>query len=213
MFSASPAKPSSIRKSTSKRFSAPSRTATSRWPAGSPARSAPITATRTPPRSEEHTSELQSQFPLVCRLLLEKRRPPPRATLFPYTTLFRSHHRGRRRHGGLLGARPDQPQSLPPARHRDLFLLRRRRHHAHAGTDHRSGARRLRGASARRSARIRERPAAHAAVPRALRLRHGLAPRHLARPPRLDAKRRRRRLLQEASSPRLSVLSRMANGE
>src|SRR5688572_3397316 len=65
-------------------------------------------------RSEEHTSELQSQSNLVCRLLLEKkkRRPRsrlvlksgahrtevfvrvcrrlPRSTLFPYTTLFRS---------------------------------------------------------------------------------------------------------------------------
>src|SRR5688572_4313638 len=38
-------------------------------------------------RSEEHTSELQSQSNLVCRLLL-RRRPSP--TLFPYTTLFRS---------------------------------------------------------------------------------------------------------------------------
>src|SRR6267143_5844661 len=26
------------------------------------------------PRSEEHTSELQSQFPIVCRLLLEKKK-------------------------------------------------------------------------------------------------------------------------------------------
>src|SRR5690242_15573853 len=34
------------------------------------------------PRSEEHTSELQSHVNLVCR--------PPRSTLFPYTTLFRS---------------------------------------------------------------------------------------------------------------------------
>src|SRR6478736_4354500 len=81
-------------------------------------------------RSEEHTSELQSQSNLVCRLLLEKKnkhrgaqalhrrrhllrpgqgrggnhpalpergvffflmiRRPPRSTLFPYTTLFRS---------------------------------------------------------------------------------------------------------------------------
>src|SRR3989338_6971695 len=42
-------------------------------------------------RSEEHTSELQSQFHLVCRLVffLMMRRPP-RSTLFPYTTLFRS---------------------------------------------------------------------------------------------------------------------------
>src|SRR2546427_8446469 len=28
-----------------------------------------------PPRSEEHTSELQSQSNLVCRLLLEKKKP------------------------------------------------------------------------------------------------------------------------------------------
>src|SRR6266513_3549184 len=28
---------------------------------------------RQPPRSEEHTSELQSRFDLVCRLLLEKK--------------------------------------------------------------------------------------------------------------------------------------------
>src|SRR5438309_3669451 len=28
-------------------------------------------------RSEEHTSELQSQFHLVCRLLLEKKKPRP----------------------------------------------------------------------------------------------------------------------------------------
>src|SRR5208337_2278257 len=96
-----------------------------------------------PPRSEEHTSELQSPMYLVCRLLLEKKiqekrggsgvnfyqtyrsairllirndlfarsiqsvvvfvigildnffflmsRRPPRSTLFPYTTLFRSN--------------------------------------------------------------------------------------------------------------------------
>src|SRR3972149_1631172 len=41
-------------------------------------------------RSEEHTSELQSQSNLVCRLLFLIIRPPPRSTLFPYTTLFRS---------------------------------------------------------------------------------------------------------------------------
>src|ERR1035438_9255938 len=43
-------------------------------------------------RSEEHTSELQSLRHLVCRLLLEMIRRPPRSTLFPYTTLFRSQH-------------------------------------------------------------------------------------------------------------------------
>src|SRR5438309_5218440 len=31
-------------------------------------------ALRSPGRSEEHTSELQSQFHLVCRLLLEKKK-------------------------------------------------------------------------------------------------------------------------------------------
>src|SRR3989338_6878901 len=46
-------------------------------------------------RSEEHTSELQSQFHLVCRLLFLMIRRPPRSTLFPYTTLFRSPARPR----------------------------------------------------------------------------------------------------------------------
>src|SRR2546422_7898103 len=32
------------------------------------------TTSRTPPRSEEHTSELQSRLHLVCRLLLEKKK-------------------------------------------------------------------------------------------------------------------------------------------
>src|SRR5436309_9462140 len=36
-----------------------------------------------PPRSEEHTSELQSRENLVCRLLLEKKKQ-----LFPYTLPF-----------------------------------------------------------------------------------------------------------------------------
>src|SRR3990167_5468898 len=43
------------------------------------------------PRSEEHTSELQSQSNLVCRFFFLMIRRPPRSTLFPYTTLFRSH--------------------------------------------------------------------------------------------------------------------------
>src|SRR3982075_4065768 len=42
------------------------------------------------PRSEEHTSELQSLAHLVCRLFFLMIRRPPRSTLFPYTTLFRS---------------------------------------------------------------------------------------------------------------------------
>ena len=46
---------------------------------------------------------------------------------------------GRRLHRRLLGARPDQPAPLPPALHRDLFLLRGRRQDAHAeGNDRRA---------------------------------------------------------------------------
>src|SRR3989338_2164623 len=41
-------------------------------------------------RSEEHTSELQSQFHLLCPLFFLMIRRPPSSTLFPYTTLFRS---------------------------------------------------------------------------------------------------------------------------
>src|SRR3990172_40044 len=41
-------------------------------------------------RSEEHTSELQSRLHLVFHLFFLMIRRPPRSTLFPYTTLFRS---------------------------------------------------------------------------------------------------------------------------
>src|SRR5438067_10621415 len=34
----------------------------------------PLALSRSAPRSEEHTSELQSRFDLVCRLLLEKKK-------------------------------------------------------------------------------------------------------------------------------------------
>src|SRR5699024_11794815 len=34
----------------------------------------PVIMTKVTPRSEEHTSELQSRFDLVCRLLLEKKK-------------------------------------------------------------------------------------------------------------------------------------------
>src|SRR5689334_24835715 len=46
------------------------------WPPPSPPRRWPgrPSPRRLPPRSEEHTSELQSQFHLVCRLLLEKKK-------------------------------------------------------------------------------------------------------------------------------------------
>src|SRR2546429_2378011 len=36
-------------------------------------------------RSEEHTSELQSRLHLVCRLLLEKKKLPPRWKIFQQT--------------------------------------------------------------------------------------------------------------------------------
>src|ERR1022692_2522275 len=63
-------------------------------------------------RSEEHTSELQSPCNLVCRLFFLMIRRPPRSTLFPYTTLFRS----RRRPSGALSkwrtaARPSSTRS------------------------------------------------------------------------------------------------------
>src|SRR5689334_24704329 len=38
-------------------------------------------------RSEEHTSELQSQFHLVCRLLLEKKKNITIHSHYPFTTL------------------------------------------------------------------------------------------------------------------------------
>src|SRR2546430_7189557 len=48
------------------------------------------------PRSEEHTSELQSQSNLVCRLLLEKKKKEhtPRDTSAPQTSTdsLREHH-------------------------------------------------------------------------------------------------------------------------
>src|SRR5438309_8877069 len=42
------------------------------------------TATQPVSRSEEHTSELQSQFHLVCRLLLEKKNSPRASTSLSY---------------------------------------------------------------------------------------------------------------------------------
>src|SRR2546421_349734 len=43
-------------------------------------------------RSEENTPELQSRSDIVCPLFFLMIRRPPRSTLFPYTTLFRSDH-------------------------------------------------------------------------------------------------------------------------
>src|SRR2546428_10266152 len=47
----------------------------------SPARGARQSPHRRALRSEEHTSELQSRSDLVCRLLLEKKKPPRRQYL------------------------------------------------------------------------------------------------------------------------------------
>src|SRR5689334_24099425 len=56
----------------------PSSATLSTTTSGSPGSSATVTVTRAVGgvwvRSEEHTSELQSQFHLVCRLLLEKKK-------------------------------------------------------------------------------------------------------------------------------------------
>src|SRR5688572_14842905 len=78
-------------------------------------------------RSEEHTSELQSQSNLVCRLLLERSRPPPGLPSFPTrrsSDLPRPHARHHpagelrplaRRHR----ARPARPAGAIPARAHD----------------------------------------------------------------------------------------------
>src|SRR2546430_8962908 len=47
----------------------------------------PISSNSQPTRSEEHTSELQSQSNLVCRLLLEKKKSHPTLNT---TTIIRS---------------------------------------------------------------------------------------------------------------------------
>src|SRR5438874_8131437 len=52
----------------------------------------PCSPTRFMPRSEEHTSELQSRRDLVCRLLLEKKKTNNTLTLYDVITfLFRMH--------------------------------------------------------------------------------------------------------------------------
>src|ERR1041385_2010027 len=61
-------------------------------------------------RSEEHTSELQSRLHLVCRLVFVMIRRPPRSTLFPYTTLFRSGATPAARAACAVG--PPQPRRL-----------------------------------------------------------------------------------------------------
>jgi len=93
------------------------------------------------------------------------------------------------------GAGSDQPQSLPPARDRNLFLCRGA---ARCGPRHRPSRSCPARSSCirRRSARIRKRAAAHAAISRALRRRYVDASCRLAGTRRLGAKCRRRRILQ-----------------
>src|SRR2546430_12121267 len=50
------------------------------------------TAELSPCRSEEHTSELQSQSNLVCRLLLEKKKKKIRSTLNDMSQVSRRRH-------------------------------------------------------------------------------------------------------------------------
>src|SRR5690606_41484596 len=59
---------------------------------------------------------------VVCLML----RPPPRATLFPYTTLFRSAHRGR---SGGYQCGHAQPGHHPAGAFRPAGLCPRRRPH------------------------------------------------------------------------------------
>src|SRR2546430_8898131 len=56
-----------------------------------------VTGTLAPyadPRSEEHTSELQSQSNLVCRLLLEKKKDRPQYRLHPRAAIAHLRHGG-----------------------------------------------------------------------------------------------------------------------
>src|SRR5438445_4623015 len=65
------------------RSAGPPGASTSRGRSGPPRRTRSATAIR-PPRSEEHTSELQSCQYLVCRLLLEKKKKNNRIEGFSY---------------------------------------------------------------------------------------------------------------------------------
>src|SRR6266540_6653496 len=62
----------------------PPGTGTARWPAlrSDPRRGRRAPRTPARPRSEEHTSELQSHHDLVCRLLLEKKKKKTAKTIY-----------------------------------------------------------------------------------------------------------------------------------
>src|SRR5688572_32152088 len=65
---------------------------------------------RGPPRSEEHTSELQSQSNLVCRLLLEKKKKTPPSPSSSRTT----PHLPSRRLPNDATLRPSRPPPTSP---------------------------------------------------------------------------------------------------
>src|SRR5437868_9899655 len=63
-----------------------------RWPSGRSGRRAAVVAGEDHEgRSEEHTSELQSRFDLVCRLLLEKKKTKESAVDFYSKSIFHYH--------------------------------------------------------------------------------------------------------------------------
>src|SRR5688500_5018975 len=98
----------------------------------------PPPSTVLPPRSEEHTSELQSPCNLVCRLLLALR--PPSSPRCPYTTLFRSRRPprpGRRRRPRGGGDRHPLRDPRRRRRRRErVGLLARRGARGRWGADH-----------------------------------------------------------------------------
>src|SRR2546430_7263067 len=75
-------------------------------------------------RSEEHTSELQSQSNLVCRLLLEKKkhRLLPTSIAVPVATVL------------LLNLFPRTTTSLPPPASLSVYSLSRTPHYSHIST-------------------------------------------------------------------------------
>src|SRR2546430_12470995 len=74
-------------------------------------------------RSEEHTSELQSQSNLVCRLLLEKKKNKPQAASSARPTQPQSVTHNRQRAEAPARAVPDRladPQSCQASADRDV---------------------------------------------------------------------------------------------
>src|SRR5712675_2485483 len=68
------------------------------WPgdrASASGRSRPHAGSRAAlrPRSEEHTSELQSRLHLVCRLLLEKKKKKPKTSILQTKTKTTTTHK------------------------------------------------------------------------------------------------------------------------